>query len=166
MTALVNKVENKPIVQIDLERWLPSADAIAYFDLKDYLFQEWVLKENDFRASLESLDWEVYRNKYTVVECTNDAIIPQWAFLLVSHYLQAVESVSFSSRIQIQEQILLYKVQHVDISEYKDKRVLIKGCSSTKIGILPYMLLTQRLSEVVKAFSYGESCSMVPIFKN
>lgn len=166
MTELINKVEEKAIVQIDLEKWLPKSEEIALFDIKDFLFQGLILREKEYRESLDTLNWNIFKDKFTLIQCSNDAIIPQWAYLLVANELYKVNSVAFSKKDSLFEDVLLYKIAHINIEEYRNKRVLIKGCSSAKISIQPYIAISQILSPIVKAFSYGESCSMVPIFKN
>lgn len=163
---LTNKVENKPIVQIDLEQWIPKKSDILYLDLKQFLFKELVLKEVEFREEIEKFNWEDYRNKCVVVVVSNHAIVPQWAFLIISHKLQEVGSASFEQSENLKENLLVHSILSKDLSEYKEKRVLIKGCGNEKLSNYPYMILAQRLSPIVKALSFGESCSMVPLFKN
>ncbi len=163
---LTNKVENKAIVQLNLESWIPKQSDILELDLKQFLFKELILKEAEFRQSIELFDWEVYRDKYTIVSISNKAIIPQWAFLLIAHKLHEVNSSVFSESGNIRENILIHIIEQKDLSEFEGKRVLIKGCGNENISNYPYILLTQRLVPIVKALSFGEACSMVPLFKN
>ena len=61
---------------------------------------------------------------------------------------------------------LLDYVAHMDESEYKDQRVIIKGCSDdVEIGPEIYLALTNKLVPVVKSLMYGEPCSTVPVYK-
>ncbi len=43
-----------------------------------------ILKEKDFRAALLIMDWGQYRDKYVAITCSADAIIPMWAYMLIS----------------------------------------------------------------------------------
>ncbi|MFN3803362.1 DUF2480 family protein, partial [Belliella pelovolcani] len=90
MSEIVNRVANSPLVTIDLEEIYRKEDRVI-FDLKDFLFQELILKEMDFRSALKSLDWEKFRGKLVAVTCTVDAIVPAWAFVLVGIYLAKVD---------------------------------------------------------------------------
>jgi hypothetical protein len=163
---LTNKVENKPIVQIDIEKWIPGSDQIVSLDLKQFLFREMILKEADFRDQIEIFDWSIYSEKFVLIEVSNGAIVPQWAFLIIAQKLDLVQATAFSKSDNIREKILLHIIEQRDLSEYAGKRVLIKGCGKESLSHEPYVRLTQRMSPLVKALSFGEVCSTVPIFKN
>src|SRR3982750_2284686 len=85
--AIVNRVAESGIITINLEDYYPKEE-IVVFDLKDYLFMGLILKEKDFRAALENIDWSQYQNKNIALTCTADAIIPMWAYMLVASYLR------------------------------------------------------------------------------
>jgi len=163
---LTNKVESKPIIQIDIEKWIPSSDQIVSLDLKQFLFREMILKEADFRDQIEIFDWTIYSKKYVQIEVSNGAIVPQWAFLIITQKLGIVGATAFSKSDKIREMILLHLIEQRDLSEYAGKRVLIKGCGKESLSHEPYVRLTQRMSKIVKTLSFGEVCSTVPIFKN
>jgi hypothetical protein len=130
------------------------------------LLQEWLLKEATFRVALENKDWEDFRNKYTLLYCSNDAIIPQWAYMLIAFYLQRVNSKVFLNVNLFEEEVMIAKIQIMDLLDYENKRILIKGCSKKNISPYPYSFITQRLTPVAKSVAFGESCSSVPLFKN
>ena len=162
---LVNRVANSGIITLNLEKYYPTQE-IAYFDLKDYLFMEMVLKEKDFRSALKELDWSQYDNKILLIYCSNDAIIPLWSYMLVASYANdhAVETY-----VGNQEAYLNHHFQNVindmDLSEYADKRIVIKGCSNKPVPAGAYQNLTRRLKSSALSIMFGEPCSMVPIYK-
>jgi hypothetical protein len=163
---LTNKVEAKPMVQIDIEQWIPRDSELMYLDLKEFLFKEMILKETEFRELIDQKDWTEYQDKYTLIYVSNKAIIPQWAYLIIANKLQEVNSACIYKTERYKEDILLNIIQNKDFSEFQGKRLLIKGCSKEKISQQPYILLAQKLTTIVKALSFGESCSTVPLFKN
>ena len=163
---LTNKVETKPIIQIDLEQWIPKDISLASIDMKEFLFKEMILKEAEFRALIEDKDWSEYKGKICLLFISNKAIIPQWAYLIIANKLMEVNSPCILKTENYKEDVLLHVIQNRDYAEYSGKRLLIKGCSKVKLTQQPYILLIQKLTPIVKALSFGESCSTVPIFKN
>jgi hypothetical protein len=63
------------------------------------------------------------------------------------------------------EELYRQKIADFNVEEYRDQRVVIKGCSKKPVPVQAYVLLTARLSPVVKSIMYGEPCSTVPVFK-
>jgi hypothetical protein len=162
---IVNKVADSGLVTLDLETYYPN-EAIAEFDLKDYLFMGLVLKEKDFREALKKIDWEMYRGSHVGVVCTTDAIIPPWAYMLVASYLQPVAAdVFLSDAKRIQEMLFLKNIRGIDLNDYIDQRVVVKGCGDKPIGDFAYLEVTKLLRPVAKTIMYGEPCSTVPIYK-
>jgi hypothetical protein len=165
MDVIVNKVAESLLTTIDLEEYYPKGD-IAVFDMKDYLFMGLILKEKEFRASLQSHDWEQYRSKLVAVTCTADAIIPMWAYMLVASNLQPVaKDVVFGNEESLINTVLLKSLSTIRGEEYTDKRVVVKGCGDVKIPEAAYVEITHKLRPFVKSIMYGEPCSTVPIFK-
>jgi hypothetical protein len=165
MEQIVNKVAESGIITLDLEQFYPKGE-IAVFDMKDHLFMGLILKEKDFRAALQSLDWEQYRDKNVAVTCSADAIIPVWAYMLVASYLQPVaKEMVFGDDKTLVQTIISRNLSQVDAEEYTDKRVVIKGCGEIKIPDAAYMEITAKLRPYAKSIMYGEPCSTVPIFK-
>ncbi|MGB8191790.1 MAG: DUF2480 family protein [Chitinophagaceae bacterium] len=163
--AIVNKVAESGLITLDLETYYPSGEVLV-FDLEDYLFMGLILKEKDFRTALQQMDWSAYQDKYVAVTCTADAVIPMWAYMLVSAYLQPIaKEVVFGSADDLRKQLLLRNIQQINMNEFNDKRVVIKGCGDVPIGEFAYMEITQKLRPVAKSIMYGEPCSTVPIFK-
>ncbi len=164
MEPLVNKVAESGIVTINLEQFLPSP--IVVFDLKNFLFMELILKEKDFREALQSHDWNQYNNQYVAITCSVDAIIPVWAYMLITNYLDpVVKELVVGTEEQAREYFLLQNIHQLDPSEYTDKRLVIKGCGEEPIPAGAYALITKKLKPIAKSIMYGEPCSTVPIFK-
>lgn len=163
--VIVNKVAESGLITLDLEQYYPKGE-IVVFDLKDYLFMGLILKEKDFRAALQQLDWSQYKDKNVAVLCSVDAVIPVWAYMLVASYLQPVaRELVFGDADELRKQVLLKNIRQIDMSEFTDKRVVVKGCGEVPIGDYAYMEITQRLRPVAKSIMYGEPCSTVPIYK-
>lgn len=165
MAEFVNKVAESGLITIDLENWYPKGE-IVVLDLKDYLFMGMIVKEKEFRDSLKNTDWETYRNKMVSVICSADAIIPSWAFMLVASYLQPVcKELALATPEEMRKQVFLRNIQSINSMDYKDQRVIIKGCGDTPIGDFAYLEITRILRPVVRSLMYGEPCSTVPVFK-
>jgi len=162
---LVNRVANSGLITINLEDHFPKAELVA-FDLKEYLFKELILKEKDFRAALKAHDWESYKGKIVTVFCSSDAIIPIWAYMLVSSYAQPIAEEVFHGNSESYLQSA-YKqiVAEMDGTQYQDKRIVIKGCSNKPVPTSAYVDLTSKLRPFAQSVMYGEPCSTVPIFK-
>ena len=164
MEALVNKVAESGIITLNLEEYLPKN--VMVFDLKSFLFMELILKEKDFRAALLTHDWNQYTGKDVILTCSTDAIIPVWAYMLVSSYLEPVaQTLVVGNETESKHTLLLNRIDSIDVSEYTDKRVVIKGCGEIPIPESAYAAITFKLKPVVKSLMYGEPCSTVPIYK-
>ncbi len=163
--TFVNKVAESGLITFDLEEYYPKGE-IKIFDLKDFLFMGLILKEKDYRAALQSTDWEVYKDKYVAILCSADAIIPMWANMLAASYLQPItKDVVFGDEKKLVETILIKKISEVKGEEYTDKRVVVKGCGDVAIPESAYVEITNKLRPFVKSIMYGEPCSTVPIYK-
>ena len=166
MSTIVNKVAESGIISLDLEKFFPSENEIAVFDLKDYLFMGLILKEKEFREALKNLDSSPYQGKLVALTCSADAIIPVWAYMLVASLLQPVcKSICVGNALQAIEHFLIENIKQIDSSEYADKRLVIKGCGEKEISPGAYIAITSLLRPVVKSIMYGEPCSTVPVFK-
>ena len=163
--TIINKVAESGLITIDLESFFP-ADEIVGFDLKDFLFMGLILKEKDFREALTAFDWENMRSKKVAIYCSADAIIPLWAYMLVSSYLQPVAKLVFSGTPEeLKKQEFIKNIQQLDATIFEDKRVVVKGCGDMEIGEYAFVEITNKLRPVVKSLMYGEPCSTVPVYK-
>lgn len=162
-----NKVAKKAIETIDLIQ-LINVNNIKGFDIKPFLFKDFVLKEKEFRSSLKSFNFNEFENKLVYVYCSSNAIIPRWAYMLVASYLSDLK-IKFTFASSFEEAVNHFveeEISLIDPNAYNEKRVIVKGCSG-KISIneKAYMKITEILKPVARAISYGEVCSMVPVSK-
>lgn len=161
----INKVAESGLITLDLEKYIPKGET-KVFDLKEYLFMEMILKEKGFREQLKTTNWETFKDKNVAVVCSADAIIPVWAYMLVATYLEPfAKEVVMGDEEELNKTIFLKNINAIDLSDYNDKRIVIKGCGETPIADYAYMEITKRLRPVVKSIMYGEPCSTVPVYK-
>jgi hypothetical protein len=164
--VFINKVAESGIITINLEDYL-SKEEIVVFDIKDYLFMGLILKEKEFRQSLKELDLSIYKDKIVAITCSADAIIPMWAYMLISTTLsQESQIVLMGSDTEVKNKLLIRAIHHLNTEEFKDKRVVIKGCGENPIPEEAYLEITNLLLPVAKSIMYGEPCSTVPVYKN
>ncbi|MEO6539631.1 MAG: DUF2480 family protein [Ferruginibacter sp.] len=163
--VFVNKVSESGLITLDLEDFYPKEET-AVFDMKDHLFMGLILKEKEFREALKSLDTTPYQGKNVALTCSADAIIPVWAYMLAASYLEPVANeIIFGDSDFLHKTIFLKNIEKINVADYEDKRVVIKGCGELPISEAAYVAVTALLRPVVKSIMYGEPCSTVPIFK-
>ncbi len=163
--AIVNKVSESGLMTLDLEDFYPKEEAVL-FDMKDYLFMGLILKEKDFREAMKGLDLAPFTGKNIAICCSADAVIPMWAYMLAASYLQPVANeIIFGDKDFLQQSLLLKNISNIDPEEYRDKRVVIKGCGEQPIPESAYISATNLLRPLAKSIMYGEPCSTVPIYK-
>ncbi|EAR02668.1 hypothetical protein FB2170_05255 [Maribacter sp. HTCC2170] len=150
---------------IDLEDYYPVGERVL-LDIKDWLHEGFVLREKDFRSSIKAHDWNQYQDKYVAMDCSSDAIVPGWAYMLIASKLQPFANKTVQGNLE-QLETSLYQtiIENLDISEFKDKPVIIKGCSNKPVPPNAYLWITAKLIPVAKSVMYGEACSSVPLFK-
>jgi len=162
---ILNKVANSKLKTIDLEEFYPSGERII-FDITSWLFEGLILREKDFREQVKHHDWEQYKNKYVALTCSSEAIIPSWAFLLLTTALNP-----YAKKIVVGDLVLLETVifeeiiNNLEISEYENLPVIIKGCTNKPIPQTAYILLISKLQKVSRSIMFGEACSTVPLYK-
>ncbi len=162
---IVNRVANSKLVTIDLEDFYPPGKRVA-FDIKKWLFQDVVLKETTFRASVKNHDWSQYQDNYIALHCSSDAIIPSWAYLLISVNLSPYTNRIVVGNLETIENVLFTEIIFkLDIEFFRDKLIIIKGCSEKPIPQTAYVQLIERLIPVASSIMYGEACSSVPLYK-
>ena len=163
--VIINKVTQSGLITLDLEKFFP-VEEVVFFDLKNYLFMDLILKEKEYREALKNVEWKKYEGKNVAIGCTTDAIIPLWAYMLAVTYLQEfAANIVFGDEAQLINTLLLKNVQKIDASEFEGKRVVVKGCGDKKISESAYVEITKILYPVAKSIMFGEPCSTVPIFK-
>jgi len=163
--TIVNKVAESGLITLDLEEYYPKEE-IVVFDLKAHLFMGLILKEKDFRAALQNIDWSQYQSKNVALTCSADAIIPMWAYMLVASYLRPfANEIIFGNKETVISALILKNLSKINGEEFTDKRIVVKGCGDVQIPESAYIEITNRLRPYVKSIMYGEPCSTVPIYK-
>lgn len=162
---IVNRVANSKLITVDLEDYYPKGARVV-FDIKDWLFQELILKEKDFRQNVKNHDWSQYENSYVALTCSSDAIIPSWAYLLLTTELSLYAKKVVIGNLELLETVLYQRIiNELDVSSFKDKPVIIKGCANKPIPPSAYTLLIEKIQPTAKTIMFGEACSTVPLFK-
>lgn len=162
---IINRVANSKLVVVDLEDYYPNGQR-TLLDIKDWLYEGLVLRERDFRDYVNEHDWSQYKDHYVAMTCTSDAIVPAWAFMLLTMHLQPfAKQIVIGSLEQLETSIFQDIIQNMDVSEFADKPLIIKGCSNKPVPANAYILLSQKLKPIATSIMYGEACSSVPLFK-
>ncbi|KJD31685.1 hypothetical protein PK35_13060 [Tamlana nanhaiensis] len=162
---IINRVANSKLVTLDLEDFYPEGERVL-FDIKDWLFEGFVLREKDFRAQVIAHDWSQYQNQYVALTCSSDAIIPGWAYMLLSVHLEPyAKKIVIGDLETLETAIYQDIIASLPVIEYENKPVIIKGCSKKPVPQNAYIMMATKLKPVAKSIMYGEACSSVPLFK-
>jgi uncharacterized protein DUF2480 len=163
---LVNRVAQSALITLDLEEYFPKEEDMVFIDLKDFLFKGLILREADFRQTVKNTDWSQYKNKYVAIHCTTDAIIPMWAYMVLSAELAPYATDIINGDTQhAADTFLLRRLDKLDKEQFKGQRIVIKGCGNRKIPEAAFIQITQQLTNIARSVMYGEPCSTVPVFK-
>lgn len=163
--GIVNKVANSGLITIDLESFYPQGERVQ-FDIKPFLFYEQILKEKEFREHIKQHDWAQYDGKYVALTCSADAIIPTWAYMLLTLALKPyARKVVFGSLETLEVVLFDEAIRGIALDDYRDKRIVIKGCGDLPVTTHAYVALTEALKPYAKSIMYGEPCSTVPLYK-
>jgi hypothetical protein len=162
---IINKVAQSGLVTIDLEDLYVPGERIL-FDIKEWLYEGLILREKDFREKLKTHDWPQYADKLIAITCSNDAIVPTWAYMLLATYLEPyAKKIIFGDLKKLEEELFNDEISKLNPEDFKDQKVVIKGCSKIEVPVSAYVKFTDMLRPVVKSIMYGEPCSTVPIYK-
>ena len=163
---IVNRVANSKLITIDLEDFYPSGNRVK-FDISEWLFEGLLLREKDFREQVKNHDWSQYKDTYVALGCSTDAIIPSWAYLLLSTQLNPFAKKVIVGDLELLETVLFSEIiTNLNVEDFTGKPVIIKGCSNKPIPQSAYSFLIQKIQPVAKSIMFGEACSTVPLFKN
>lgn len=161
-----NRVADSGIVNVDLSDYAPKEN-ILELDLKQFLFDGLVLKEKEFRIALKEFDFNKYDGKVVAVFCGANVIVPMWAYMLITTYLNnANAKIYFGNKNKVTQAIIKENIDSINVDDYKEKRVIVNGCSNIKLSEGLFIAITKKLQKNVKSLMFGEACSAVPIFKN
>ncbi len=162
---IINRVATSALITFDLEEHYPIGDRVA-LDISQWLDQGIVLREKEFRAALAAYDFSVFQDTFIALYCATDALLPAWANLLVASHLQPyAQKIVWGSLEELETAIFQEMIQNLDVSPFKDKPLIIKGCSEKNIPPSAYIALVETLQPHVKRLMYGEACSSVPLYK-
>ena len=160
-----NRVAKSSLVTIDFDEFI-NQKKIIVFDLKIWLKDELILIEKDFRNKVNNHDWNDYNNHLVLIQCSNNAIIPHWAYLLISSKLKENGIKNFiGSEEDYNNYSIINSIHNIDLNEFKEKSVIVKGCSNYANKNYYYSLLVDKIQNVVKSIMFGEACSSAPIYK-
>ena len=162
---IVNRVANSGLVNFDLEAYYPKGQR-QLIDLKDWLFKGLILKEKDFRQAVKDYDWAQHQDQYVAIDCSADAIVPVWSYMLISNAISPYAKKVVKGNLKNLETLIFHElINNLDINPFKNQRVIVKGCSNLPVPESAYVAITNKLRPVVKSIMYGEACSSVPIYK-
>lgn len=162
---IVNRVAQSKLVTFNLEDYYPKGQRFL-FDLSQWLFEGFVLKEKDFREQAKAHDWSQYKDQFVALDCSTDAIVPAWAYMLIASNLEPyAKKVVVGNFENLESHLYQEAIENMDVSELEGKPVIIKGCSNKPVPKNAYIFLIKKLQPVVKSLMYGEACSSVPLYK-
>tara|TARA_B100000768_G_scaffold139353_1_gene130628 strand:- start:6916 stop:7416 length:501 start_codon:yes stop_codon:yes gene_type:complete len=165
LSEIVNKIAKSGLITLDMKTFKGSQNR-KIIDIKDWLFQGVVLKEKKFREHLKDENWELYKNTFVALHCSTDTIIPVWAYMLLTKYLNPyASSIIYGNEKDLEKKIFDLNIENFNTKPLENKRVLLKGCTDTYIPEDSYVQLSNKLMGNVKSLMFGEACSNVPIFK-
>lgn len=162
---IVNRVAQSKLITFNLEDYYPKGER-KVLDIKDWLYEGFILREKEFRSYVDEHDWSTYQDAYVALQCSSDAIVPSWAFMLIASKLQPYAKKVVQGSLENLETVLYQSIlENLDVTEFMDKPVIIKGCSNKPVPENAYIMAVARIQEVAKSVMYGEACSSVPLYK-
>ena len=162
---IINRVANSKLKTFDLEEIYPEGKRVV-FDIKNWLFQEMILKEKDFRASVKDHDWSQYKDAFVAVTCSVDAIIPSWAFMLIASEITPFAKKVVIGNLNLLETVLYQElISSIDFTDFTNAPVIIKGCADKPIPDSAFAFLIAKLQPIARSILFGEACSTVPLYK-
>lgn len=162
---IINKVAQSGLVSLDLEDFYDEGERVVY-DLKDNLYMGLILKEKDFREFLKTHDWTQYQGKNVAITCTEDAIVPTWAYMLLAIQLESYANILvFGDLEDLENKLYQDALSKINPADYAGKRVVVKGCSKVPVPTSAYVEITRLLKPHVLSLMFGEPCSTVPLYK-
>jgi hypothetical protein len=162
---IINRVANSKLKTFDLEDFYVPGPR-STIDISQWLLEGIVLVESRFRESLKTTDFSIYKDHYVAIDCSTDAIIPQWAWMLVQIQLHDfAKKVVIGTQEQLETELYREVISNLDVSEFKDAPIIVKGCSNKPVPVAAYAMITDKLQSVARSIMYGEACSAVPVYK-
>lgn len=165
MSEVINKVAQSALVTLNLEELIHPGERITY-DIKENLFHGLMLREKDFREFIKTNDWSQYAGKNVAIICSSDAIVPTWAYMLLAIKLQPfTHKYVFGNLEALEQELFQEAITKIDAEEYRDAKLVIKGCGNIPVPTYAYVKIMEKLLPVASSIMYGEPCSTVPLYK-
>jgi hypothetical protein len=162
---IINRLSNSTLITFDLEAYYETGDR-ALIDIKDQLYEGLILKEKDFREFIKTHNWSVYQDKFVAITCSADAIVPTWAFMMVAIALRPyAKRIEFGTLDDLEEKLFQDTLSKVDWNQFRDAKVVVKGCSKVNVPASAYVFTVSQLQPIVSSLMFGEACSTVPLYK-
>lgn len=162
---IINKVASSGLVSLDLEDYYHHGQRVVY-DLKDNLFMGQILREKDFREFLKNHDWSQYQNQNVAIICSEEAIIPTWAYMLLGVYLEPfAHCFVFGDLLALETKLFDDAIANINPQDYIGQKIVIKGCSKWPVPTSAYVEIIRKLKPYAQSLMFGEPCSTVPLFK-
>lgn len=164
-TELINRVATSALTTLNLEELRHPGERVVY-DIKENLFHGLMLREKDFREFLKTHDWSQYAGKNVAIICSADAIVPTWAYMLLATKLEpVVNRYVFGDLAALEQALFQDALAQLNPEDYRDAKVVIKGCGQIPVPTAAYVEVMHRLLPVAHSVMYGEPCSTVPLYK-
>ncbi|WMI68132.1 DUF2480 family protein [Mangrovimonas sp. YM274] len=161
--VFINKVQDNGIVTVDLEAYRPLENSL-FFDIKEGLYMELLLKEKEFKAFLSEVNWDIYRGEPVAIGCTSEAIVPMWAYMMVAEKLNEVASdIDFMTSEQLDVNLWKRNILSTDFTHLSNQKVVVR--QSQQVPSELYIAITSKLKPLVKTLMYGEAGLPKVIFK-
>jgi len=162
---LVNRVQESGLIQLDLASLL-APPPVSEVDLAAWLSEGAILRERTFREAVDAWDASELVGHVAALGCSVDAILPDWAWMLVAAKLSAAGAHPIQGT-QAEAEAMRWRmaVDTLDLDAYRGERIIVKGCA-TAGGPAALVAFTSRLAPVVRSLMFGEACSSVPLVKN
>ena len=165
MSEIVNRVSQSNLVTFDLEDYYPEGERLL-LDISPWLFEGIILKEKEFRKHVSEHSWDSYKNNFVAINCSTDAIVPAWAYMLITTKLQPLAAAIVVGDLNdLETQLYKEVVDGIDLTQFQDKPVIIKGCSNKPVPLNAYTWATEKIQSVARSVMFGEACSSVPLYK-
>ncbi len=162
---IINKVANSALVTFDLEELYQPGERVV-IDIKDQLFQGLILREKDFREFIKTTDWSLYKDKFVAITCSADAIIPTWAYLLLTIAVEPhAKLIVFGSQVELEVRLYQDALSKIEWSKFEGAKIVVKGCSKVDVPDAAYVEVVRKLRSVAASLMFGEPCSTVPLYK-
>ena len=76
------------------------------------------------------------------IDITSDAIVPAWAFMLIATAVSPFSKTVVKGTLEdLNKHLYTSALKNIDLTEFKDKFVIVKGCSKVPVPESAYVEL-------------------------